>query len=70
MTRVFLAEADDWQAVYIDGKLLHQDHRLYLGDVVRALGHEFDSGWFEEEDLKGASSFPDTLKQWMIDNES
>jgi len=70
MTRVFLAEAENWQAVYIDGELLYQDHRVDLETVVEALGHEFESRWFDDEDFKGASSFPYTLEEWGIDDES
>ena len=29
-----LVTADDWEGLYIDGKLVEEDHRLHLRDVM------------------------------------
>lgn len=61
--KVTIVDSDDWKALYIDGKLVTQDHRIENKDILKALGVDFeivepDSEWFEDK-----SHFPETLDE-------
>lgn len=40
--KITLVSCDDWVAIYIDGKLKTQNHRLSPDEVLSAIGVEFD----------------------------
>lgn len=68
---VTLVDADDWQGLYIDGKLLRQTHKLYSMDIIELLGNAFD---FDYEQLNPDSdwlnrrgSLPDSLSEVELD---
>lgn len=65
MSKVVIVDADDWKALYVDGKLVTQDHRIENRDILRALGIELetvepDPEWFE---FSAGSHFPKTLDE-------
>lgn len=54
MAKLTLVTADDWQGLYVDGVLVHEDHRIRPGDLfdLAPLGvleeREADLAWMEE----------------------
>lgn len=74
---VLVLKADDWEGLFIDGKLIDEGHSLEEGsDRIKyfqeaSKSHDFDImdvkiKWLEdkdEEELMSSGSFPDTLKE-------
>lgn len=62
--KVVIADNDDWHGLYIDGKLVKQDHRIEPKDVLKALGVEYyslevDGEWFA---FGAGNTFPENIK--------
>lgn len=60
---------DDWYGLYIDGKIVMQDHALSVQEVLRALKIKFeykecDSEWSEDK-----GDLPDELDEVEFDGE-
>lgn len=45
MSKVVLVEGDDWEGLYIDGKLKKEDHMLIAEAVLDTLGVEYEYVW-------------------------
>lgn len=45
-----LVYADDWTALYLDGKLCMEGHSLYEGDILQALDCEVTVEYFAEDE--------------------
>lgn len=50
---ITLVRGDDWQGLYVDGRLVNEGHRILEEDFARALGVEVtfqraDEGWLED----------------------
>ena len=41
MIKVVIADFDDWQGIYINGKLAYENHSLYYKDVLKALNQPY-----------------------------
>lgn len=56
--------ADDWQALYADGELVHQGHDIPLEEAIRVIpGVEYASlETYAYTDAHGR--FPETLDEW------
>ncbi len=73
--KAVIIEADDWQALYINGESVEQDHKLGNGDFLLILkiaekygftADELSCFWAEEEDLEEAydnGCFPHKLSE-------
>lgn len=48
MPSVHLVYMDDWQALYVDGKLVLENHSLRAKDILKAIGVEFQALHLEE----------------------
>lgn len=74
MSRVIFYDADDWQGLYIDGKLVSEGHNLCEGDIkfLLELSEEYDfkSSDVECKEVSGSQydhiqlvgNFPEFLK--------
>lgn len=40
----------DWEGIYVDGKLLREDHSLEPDDVLSVLGIDYEVHWIDMED--------------------
>lgn len=63
--KVVIVDADDWKALYVDGKLVTQDHRIDNKVILKALGIELetvepDAEWFQ---FSVGYHFPDTFDE-------
>lgn len=65
---IVIASYDDWEALYVDGVSVCQDHKITIQDLKEfvpngqfkdLVNKEVDYGWFEES---GADSLPDKLE--------
>lgn len=66
MQKVTLVKADDWIALYVDGRIKCQNHRLKEKDVLEALGINFEV--IECKDLEYRGLFPNNLENLTIEN--
>jgi hypothetical protein len=58
---VTIAETDDWVGLYINGKLVHENHGITMEEQLDYMGVEYrqvfvSDDWMEKE---GVSTFPD-----------
>ena len=71
--RVNSVEADDWEAIYIDGALWSQQHSHPLVDVLEAAGVKVSTDYYEsvedDEECKiyVEGRFPDTYAEFEKD---
>ncbi len=67
MLNVKILEIDDWMALYINGKLIDQNHSMSETAVARAIMDQVPDGTYEyrevedEEFEKWGNTFPDSL---------
>lgn len=64
---IVIVNHDDWQGIYVDGKLLMQDHRLRLSDVLTALGIKLNERWVDGEWLETEGLLPEDLNEVWFD---
>jgi hypothetical protein len=43
-------DSGDWEGIYVDGKLLREDHSLDPDDVLSVLGIAYETHWIDMED--------------------
>lgn len=48
---VTIANFDDWQGIYIDGKLIYENHDLSYKDVLNALKYSYETLEVPMDDL-------------------
>jgi len=46
-----IGNGDDWEGIYIDGKLKYQNHSINWWDLLKVLGIEFESLYVSEKYL-------------------
>lgn len=53
--KIRLIELDDWQALYIDGKCVVQDHSLNLVNVIKKIAPDIDFkvAYLNEDEIDG-----------------
>lgn len=61
--KVVIADADDWKGLYINGKLIKQDHRIEPRDILTALGVEHFKLDVDSEWMDGRSHLPEDLDE-------
>lgn len=60
--KIVIVSGDDWEGLYIDGKIVDQGHRLRLEEVLRLLGFDVDCKEADNEWLEQYGNLPDKLK--------
>lgn len=61
---VIVSNGDDWEGLYIDGKLVTENHRLSPRDVLNALGLTLERKHVSTEYLGGeVVSLPQNIKE-------
>jgi hypothetical protein len=58
---VVIVGGDDWEGIYIDGKLVREGHSIDSDDVLEALGIDYVSRGVNQEWLEEMGSLPDNL---------
>ena len=60
----FLARGDDWQGLYVDGKLVYQHHKVdahTLSQELTKAGVDFKTGWVDFNFLCDHDGLPENL---------
>ena len=52
---------DDWEGLYIDGKLVDEDHQLQLKNILKILGHDVEVKKCNSNWICDQGSLPDNL---------
>ncbi len=60
--KVTFVLGDDWTGLYIDDELVIENHSLSAGQVLKAIGVEFNTIVADEDWLEEHGSLPDALK--------
>jgi hypothetical protein len=61
---VILAKADDWTALYVDGRKVIEDHSLTENEIFEALGIFVEEVWIDDEWLEQTGhNFPPTAAE-------
>ena len=50
--KVTIVKSDDWEALYIKGVLVKENHRLSSSDILDAIGLECTFKWLSDEQLE------------------
>lgn len=69
--RLTLIHADDWQALYVDGKRVYQHHQVDLVHWLEKLNLvKIDEIWADNDPyLKENASFPDEMRALIPDSD-
>lgn len=59
---VNVSNGDDWEGIYLDGKLLAQGHSVSAEDILLALGHKVKYEMTEEGWLEDQGYLPDNIQ--------
>ena len=51
---IFVSNGDDWEGIYINGRLVAQGHTIEISEVLMSLGYEVvdkltEEGWLEDQ---------------------
>ena len=64
---IIIADADDWCGLYVDGKLVMEDHDITASDVCPLIvGHTLEAYIHKEVDfdwLSDIGNFPETIEE-------
>lgn len=66
-SKFVLIDADDWQGLYVDGKLVYEGHRVEMSDLASAANLNFKKEYAEGakgEWLHENGNLPNTLDEW------
>lgn len=61
--KITFVKGDDWEGLYINGKLIKEDHSLHVEDVLEAVGVKVDTLHADCEWLWDQGSLPDKLDE-------
>jgi len=69
--RLTLVNCDDWQALYVDGKLVYQHHEVDLVSWLEKLNLlKIDEVWAEDDPyLKENARFPNEMRAIIPDSD-
>ncbi len=57
----FVSDDNDWEGLYINGKLVMENHRLDWDDILDAIGVEYETIVADDEWLAEHGTLPDKL---------
>jgi len=65
---IFIAETDDWIAVYRDGEKVWENHSITGQRMLEVLDINFNSKWFDNEEMQELGmSFPEKPQELKED---
>jgi hypothetical protein len=65
--KINFVNAEDWAGLYIDGKLVLEDHNLHWGQVLEALGIDYESDTIDEEWMEKWGRLPSKFKEVKLE---
>lgn len=60
---ITFVEYDDWEGLYLDGKLVLEGHSLDTSHVLDALGISHSSVWVSDAQIEKAGCLPERLAE-------
>lgn len=57
---ITLVQAENWLGIYVDGKLLDQDHTVDTSDVLKLLGFEVEEVFIDDSFFDDDGYLPET----------
>jgi len=60
---ITLVDGDDWEGLYLDGKLVQEGHHVRLEDIFRHLGIEANFVYPDTEWLEARGNLPENLRE-------
>ncbi len=64
---IIVSNGDNWEGVYIDDKLISQDHSLRVDVILEALGYKIEDVLTEEGWLEDQGYLPENLEDVKIE---
>ena len=61
--KVGLVRGDDWEGLYLDGKLVEEGHHLRLTDVLKHFGIECEEVWPDDSWLEERGRLPENFDE-------
>lgn len=58
MKQFAIVTADDWQGIYVNGKLVDETHRLRLSDILSILGVDYDDISVDQDWMESHGHLP------------
>ncbi len=58
---------DDWQALYVDGKLIDQGHSLNIESSLKALGFDVEEKYYSNSQVKDLDHFGNSAPEKLTD---
>jgi len=65
--KIVFVSGDDWVGIYVNGKLVVQDHSLNPIEVLNAIEADFEYVYPDQEWLETEGQFPDDLKNVKLE---
>ena len=73
MTKMIIARADDWEGIYIEERLMAENHNIDLIEAVNlAIEHEVDeveSKWVNLDWIGHVGHLPDDIKEVLWEDD-
>lgn len=60
-SKITFVDGDDWEGLYINNKLVLENHSLRISDVLKALGIKYESIIADDEWLASCGNLPENL---------
>jgi hypothetical protein len=67
--KINVVSADDWYGLYIDGKLVTENHSLRWSDVLQALGIKYNWDAVDEEWMEEHGRLPENFKDVKLSDD-
>lgn len=61
--KIALVDGDDWKGLYIDGKLVMENHQLSVYDILDAISIKYKYVPVDEDWLMARGHLPDKLSE-------
>ena len=63
--KITFVSGDDWEGIYLNGKLIDEGHYPDLSQVLKKLGYEINSIYIEQEEIwdEFGNTCPSNLEQ-------
>lgn len=58
---ILVSNGDDWEGLYVNGKLVQQDHSLSARDVLSLIGIDIEQRWVSYDYTAERGNLPDKL---------
>ena len=68
--KITFVEAEDWEGIYIDGKLAMQTHALWPQDILSILGIKYEVLDANEDWIQDVGKLPENLSECKFENQS